>query len=47
MIPEWDLHQFAIQHVAWKYVPAKANEAYFAAQSKAIREATPADLLEL
>jgi len=28
-------------------VPAKANEAYFAAQAKAIREATPADLLEL
>src|SRR6516162_6856990 len=47
LIPEWDLHQFAIQHAAWRYVPARANEAYFAAQAKAIREATPADLLEL
>ena len=28
VIPEWDLHQFAIQHTAWRYVPAKANEAY-------------------
>jgi len=47
VIPEWDLHQFAIQHAAWKYVPAKANEAFYAAQAKAIKEVTPADLLSL
>jgi hypothetical protein len=47
VIPEWDLYQFAIQHAGWRYVPASANEAFFAAQAKAIREATPADLLEL
>ena len=47
VFPEWALRDFAINHAAWRYIPAKRNEAYFAAQAKAIREATPADLLEL
>jgi hypothetical protein len=47
VFPEWALRDFAINHAAWRYIPAKRNEAYFAAQAKAIREATPADLLSL